>query len=110
MPNFFAYSRKSQEDEDRQVLSIPSQRDELKLLAQRANVDVGHAFEESQSAKKPGRPVFGEMMKRLRADEAEGILCWKLDRLARNPIDAGDVIWAVVHHGIKIITPSQTYQ
>jgi hypothetical protein len=38
-----------------------------------------------------------------------GVLCWKLDRLARNPIDGGSIIWAIKNNGISIYTPSQQY-
>lgn len=105
----FLYCRKSSEGEDRQILSIPSQIKELKRIASALNLIIVEVFEESKSAKAPGRPIFGEMMGRLYKKEAEGILCWKLDRLARNPVDGGTIIWAVKDQGIEIITPSQTY-
>src|SRR3989344_5295848 len=41
----------------------------------------------------PGRPVFNEMLKRIQLGEAQGIVCWKIDRLARNPVDGGQVQW-----------------
>lgn len=59
------------------------------------------------SAKAPGRPVFNEMMQRLYRGEAAGIICWKLDRLARNSVDGGAIIWAIKQHGIKVMTPAQ---
>jgi DNA invertase Pin-like site-specific DNA recombinase len=49
------------------------------------------------------------MMQRLARGEAQGVLCWKLDRLARNPVDGGAVIWAIRQHHIAIVTPSNTY-
>lgn len=106
----FIYCRKSSEAEDRQVLSIASQTAELEALAGRCDGQIKQIFTESQSAKEPGRPVFNDMMQRLKSGEADAVLCWKLDRLARNPIDGGIVIWAVNQLGIKIITPSQTFQ
>ena len=33
--------------------------------------------------------MFNAMMQRLARGDAQGVLCWKLDRLARNPIKAG---------------------
>jgi DNA invertase Pin-like site-specific DNA recombinase len=50
------------------------------------------------------------MMQRIYRGEAQGVICWKLDRLARNPIDGGAVIWALKQHGIEIITPTQTFR
>jgi site-specific DNA recombinase len=109
MSGYFIYCRKSSESEDRQVLSIESQTRELELLAARLNLPVAEILMESKSAKDPGRPVFNQMMQRLYRGEAAGIICWKLDRLARNPVDGGSIIWAIKQHGIKVMTPAQSY-
>ena len=109
MPGYFIYCRKSSEAEDRQVLSIESQIRELEQVAAKLNAPVVEVLTESKSAKEPGRPVFNQMMQRLYRGEAAGIICWKLDRLARNPVDGGSVIWAIKQHGIRVMTPAQSY-
>ncbi len=109
MPGYFIYCRKSSEAEDRQVLSIESQTRELEQTAARLGFSIVEILTESKSAKEPGRPVFNAMMKRLYRGEAAGIICWKLDRLARNPVDGGSIIWAIKQHGIKVMTPAQSY-
>jgi len=109
MSGYFIYCRKSSEAEDRQVLSIESQTRELEQLAEKLNLPIVEILNESKSAKAPGRPVFNEMMQRLYRGEAAGIICWKLDRLARNSVDGGSIIWAIKQHGIKVITPAQSY-
>jgi len=109
MSGYFIYCRKSSEAEDRQVLSIESQTRELEQLAAKLNLPVVEVLTESMSAKAPGRPVFNEMMQRLYRGEATGIICWKLDRLARNAVDGGSIIWAIKQHGIKVMTPAQSY-
>ena len=89
---YILYARKSTESEDRQVLSIESQISELKAVAQREGLQIVRVMQESRSAKQLGRPIFAEMINRIARGEASGILCWKLDRLARNFIDGGQVI------------------
>jgi site-specific DNA recombinase len=109
MPGYFIYCRKSTEAEDRQVLSIESQVRELRETSAKLSLPVAEVLTEAKSAKAPGRPIFNAMMQRLYRGEAAGILCWKLDRLARNPVDGGTVIWAIKQHGIKVMTPAQSY-
>ena len=73
---FFLYARKSTDVEDKQVLSIEAQITELRAFAKQNNLNVIDTFIEKQSAKIPGRPIFGEMIKRIEKDEANGILTW----------------------------------
>ncbi|MDD3487567.1 MAG: recombinase family protein [Candidatus Moranbacteria bacterium] len=100
---YVIYARKSSESEDRQALSIQSQIIEMKEIAKREKLAVVKIFEESKSAKAPGRPVFGEMIKLLKSKKADGILCWKIDRLARNPVDEGMVKWLLQNETIRKI-------
>ncbi|MEK7585871.1 MAG: recombinase family protein, partial [Patescibacteria group bacterium] len=64
-PKYFLYARKSTEDDDKQVMSIPAQLVELREFASRENLEILEEFQESKSAKSPGREVFGEMMMRI---------------------------------------------
>ena len=100
---YILYARKSSESEDRQVLSIDSQVDELKRIALNEGIEIANVLVESRSAKTLGRPVFAELIERLVAGKADGILCWKLDRLARNFIDGGKIIEMVQHGAIQHI-------
>ncbi|HPT29904.1 MAG TPA: recombinase family protein [bacterium] len=100
---YFLYARKSSESEDKQVASIDAQIDELKKISKENNLEVVEILSESQSAKKPGRPVFNSMLERIYKGEATGVLCWKINRLARNPIDGGKVSWMLQEGTIKHI-------
>jgi len=106
MTQYIIYCRKSSESEERQVLSIESQIEEVKQLAERLQIQVSETLTESRSAKYPGRPVFGQLMKKVYRGEVKGIISWKLDRLARNPIDGAALVWALDRGKIEeIITP-----
>ena len=92
------------------MLSVESQLAELTRFAKQRGLTIGKVFTEAKSAKAPGaRPIFNSMMQRLYAGEATGILCWKLDRLARNPVDGGSIIWAMKQHQVTVMTPFQLY-
>lgn len=110
MSKYFMYCRKSSEEEDRQVLSIESQINELKELADRIGCQIIDMFSEAKSAKAPGRPIFNRLLERINKGEADGIICWKLDRLARNPIDGGQISWMLQQGMIKhILTPEKSF-
>lgn len=111
MPTYVIYARKSSEDEDRQVLSIGAQVSELEALAGLRGIVVSRVFEESQSARRPGRPKFNEMMELVDKRKIDGVLCWKPDRLARNMVDGGRVIDALDRAVlIEIISPGRSFR
>ncbi len=91
MLNYFLYVRKSTDVEDKQVRSIEDQLAVLRKLAKEENLNIVAEFVEKQSAKKPGRPIFAELLSRIENGEAEGFIWWKSDPLARNPINAGQI-------------------
>lgn len=100
---YFAYVRKSTEGEERQALSIESQKDKVKEI--HPNLDIVDILEEKHSAFKPyNRPVFEDMIRRIRLGEATGIIAWHPDRLSRNEIDASTITYLVrtgVIHDLK---------
>jgi site-specific DNA recombinase len=64
---------------------------------------------EKQSAKSPGRSVFNTMLERIEAGEADGILAWHPDRLARNSIDGGRIIY-LLDTGVIITLKFPTFR
>lgn len=108
---YFLYARKSSESEDRQMASIEDQINELKKLAKDHELDVIEIISESKSAKNPtGRVEFNKMLERIHKGEARGIICWKINRLARNPVDGGNISW-MLQQGIitHILTYGKSY-
>ncbi len=98
---FFLYCRKSTESDDRQVLSIEAQISEAKQFAQNVGLHIVDVLKEQMSAKATGRPVFNQMLARIEKGEANGILAWHPDRLARNAADSGKIMDLVDREIIK---------
>lgn len=103
---YFLYARKSTEGEDRQVTSIQDQVSEMRKYAQELGIEIVDVISESKSAKAQGREKFNLMLQRIKKGEAQGILCWKLNRLARNPWDGAEIIGNLQ---LGIIQHIQTY-
>ena len=93
LQKFFLYARKSTDVEDKQVRSIEDQLAELRAFAKIEGLNIVEEFIEKQSAKIPGRPIFNSMLDRIEKGEANGILAWHADRLARNSVDGGRIIY-----------------
>lgn len=100
---YFIYCRKSSDAEDKQVQSIESQMRELEELAKQNGFEIVEIICETQSAHSPGRPKFNEMVRRIEAGEADGILVWHANRISRNPVDSGRVIYALDTGALKEI-------
>ena len=101
---YIIYARKSTEDDTRQIQSIDDQIYRLEKLAKELDYKVVGKFTESKSAKDPDKRIeFYKVLKEIESGRADGILCWKLDRLSRNPVDNGRVQWMLQKGIIKVI-------
>ena len=109
--HYLIYARKSEEAEDRQVQSIGDQLAAVEEIKLKHNISSLKTFTESKSAKMPGRPEFNRMIEFIhKKGDIKGIICWKLNRLSRNPQDEGTIRW-LLQSGVidEIITPERTY-
>ncbi len=95
---YYIYARKSTDEDDRQVLSIEGQLTELREFAAKEKLEVIEEFIESKTAKVPGRPIFNKMIEQIELgghSDNVGILAWHPDRLARNSVDEGKIIYLI---------------
>ena len=74
-------------------MSIEAQVAELQEFAKRENLYITEFVTESKSAKVPGREIFNQVLRRIEKGEISGIVSWHPDRLARNSIDGGKIIY-----------------
>ena len=93
MIKYIAYCRKSTDEKEKQVLSIDQQISELKEFAKRENLEISDILTEAKTAKIPGRPIFNSLIKQIEKGEINGIISWNPDRLARNSMDGGKIIY-----------------
>lgn len=118
MSKVIIYCRKSEKPKDRRerqeekaILSLESQESELVKFAQERGLTVVRLFKENESAYRPGRAMFDEMVGMLERGEADSILVFNINRVARNAVDGGRIIY-FLDQGIleAIMTPEKTYR
>lgn len=110
------YLRKSSKDTDeKQVNSIPRQRNDVdSYLEKNALVEDDpdrklvydldkDLFQEDASAKVVGRPVFNEMIRAVKKNKYDVLVCTELSRLSRNAVDNGTLVQLLEEGSLKEI-------
>ena len=102
---YFGYLRKSSEDKEKQALSIPAQKDELRRRF--PDLDIEFVEEEKSAFLPYNRPKFKEMLERITTGDRRGIVAWNPDRLSRNEVDASSITYMIRTgeiHDLKMAT------
>lgn len=109
---YFAYCRKSSEEDSKQVQSLDTQVRILTDYAQRNSLEIVEFIQERKSAKTAGnRLLFSDMLKRIEKGEAQGILTVNTDRLSRNMIEAGKMTDLLLSGKLQEVrTPGDSYE
>lgn len=98
------YIRKSSEQDEKQAMSIESQRREMEKIQENEELEVVKIIEESKSAKNSfSRPGFTQLMAGLMDGEYEGILTWAVDRLSRNAGDLGLLVDLMDQEKLQVV-------
>ena len=115
MKRFALYARVSTNDQNPQM-----QLDELREYAQRRGwIIIGEYVDIGQSGAKESRPALTRMLKDAHARACDGILVWKIDRLARSlkhlvnclsELDARGVAFVSLRDGLDLSTPAGRLQ
>ena len=90
---YVIYARRSSESEDRQERSIPDQISDCQKLCEINGIKPYKIIPESKSAKVSGqRPFYNEMIEGIKKGKWNSIIAWHPNRLARNMLEAGEII------------------
>jgi len=101
MRQFYGYIRVSTTKQGEQGVSLDQQRAAIETYAVGHGFELVRWFEEQETAARRGRPVFGEMLKLLKAGRAAGVVIHKIDRSARNLRDWAD-LGELIDQGIAV--------
>lgn len=88
---YFAYIRVSTIRQGQFGVSFQEQKASIQQFAERHGLHIAQWIQETDTAAKVGRRVFRDMVHRLEAGEARGVILHKIDRGARNLRDWADI-------------------
>lgn len=102
------YTRISQ-DRSAEGLGVQRQEDACRDYAASRGLEVVHVYSDNDVSAFSGRrrPSYEAMLERLRAREADAVICWRMDRLHRRPIELEE--YAEVCRGRRPDRPILTY-
>jgi len=108
MKKYFAYTRVSTVKQGTKGVSLQEQKSAIEAYALRNGLEITEWFEETITAAKTGRVLFTQIIKRLRKNEAQGLIIHKIDRSARNLKD-----WAalgeLIDTGVDVRVTAESY-
>ena len=102
----YIYARKSTENDEKQVESIPRQIDIAQELALKDSLAIPqtHTLTEEKTAKKPGRPIFNQLMRAVERNHHTTVYCWIFNRLSRNSKDDGWIRHSIETGKLTVVT------
>lgn len=104
----FIYTRISQ-DRGSEGLGVQRQEDACREYAVKHGMQVIEVFSDNSVSAYSGRvrPAYSAMLKRLQARDADAVICWRMDRLHRRPIELEE--YAEICQGPRRSAPILTY-
>lgn len=107
MKNYLAYVRVSTQKQGQTGVSLQEQRAAIERYANLHKLTIATWYEERETAAKRGRPIFTQMLSRLEAGKAAGVILHKIDRGARNLRDWAD-LGGLVDKGIEVHSANES--
>lgn len=96
------YTKVSSEEQKKSGFSLDFQAKALKEYASKNDLNIVKIYAESHTAKKPGRPLFNEMLKFVKQKKIAHIVFLKADRASRNNVDSSQLIYMAEYMNFSI--------
>ena len=87
------YTRFSSDEQRKKGFSLDYQEKQGREYAERNGLQIVKTFTESFSAKRPGRPMFNEMLSFVRKNKIRHLIFLKSDRASRNGVDSATLVY-----------------
>lgn len=109
---YIMYCRKSTDEDEKQIQSLPDQIATLTSFTSAKSLDiVAEPLQEARTAKIPGRPVFNQLVQMIEEGVVNGIILLNPSRLSRNTVDTGRIIYLMDQGKLEeVVTPYQTFK
>ena len=103
-----SYARVSSDAQERDGFSIPAQRKAIRKYAKDKGIRIVKEFEASESARKPGRKVFGELVCYIQNNpNVRVLIVERTDRLTRNFTDGAVIEKLVNDLGVRVFSVTE---
>lgn len=104
-----ALARVSTDDQAREGISLEAQSDRLRAYATAQGLGSVEVRLEAKSGKRlDKRPVLQAILEEIQAGDVTALLVFKLDRLARNTVEALALAQLLQKHGCRLVSLSET--
>lgn len=104
-----ALARVSTDGQERDGISLDAQSDRLRSYAAAQGLgDVEVRLETRSGKRLDKRPVMQAILEEVRAGQVCALLVFKLDRLARNTVEALELAQLLQKHGCRLVSLSET--
>jgi DNA invertase Pin-like site-specific DNA recombinase len=104
-PGVYVYCRVSTGEQARSGASLDLQERKCRDYAALHDLEVVEVIrDDGCSAKSLRRPGMDRMREGLRAQQASGVVIWKLDRLSRSVVDYGSLIEELESRGVALMS------
>jgi len=96
------YTRVSSDEQRKKGFSLDYQEKQGREYAERNNLQIIKIFTESFSAKRPGRPMFNEMLSYIKKNKIRHLIFLKSDRASRNGVDSAALVYMAERENYNI--------